>query len=392
MKKVFLMKNNKIALPMLLSALMLSSCGETPSADIQETEPPVTAAVTESVSETVSETQTSISETVAETTVTEKEYPDTVKTLIEKKKYWQDIVNEAMQESYGELQFWFQDIDMDGTPEFIVGGSSFGAHGARGYSVFKVDGGDVKLMKDIHDDYSENVLMFWLHDEEENSQHPELAGFAAKLFCDEQGNYEYLTYSVDSTADKMEYYLERLVPADGGFKQEKILTFYMCFEPDGSVSYMFEPEWDSEKSKYTGTISKEEFLSRYDIYFSFLSPCEITIAAFPYASTDWDEERMIKEYYDDDEKLAEDLAKSLEAWDYCENFDVKRPFAEAVDEIRAYEEKKEPDLMPEYTDANGNITAKPKLMYADDFDGYIRETFGEDGDFCAYTFDGKYYI
>ena len=67
-------------------------------------------------------------------------------------------------------------------------------------------------------------------------------------------------------------------------------------------------------------------------------------------------------------------------------------FAEAVDEIRAYEEKKEPDIMPEYTDANGNINAKPKLMYADDFDGYIRETFGEDGDFCAYTFDGKYYI
>lgn len=341
----------KIIAAAVFSAMVLSACGE--AEENSGTETSVTSEVTEASSVTASETSetTAATESVTteETAETEPDgsiVPEAVAAVLDNEDYWTDFLDGSVGESFGDYKFWFQDMDMDGTPEFIAGGGVYGAHAAFGYYIFRCTEGRVELIgsTDSYDEPGE-MLMFWDRGEDENYSPDSSVDFFCRLYKDKYSDsYTYITSNIDSTAAETYYMLDKLTPKDGALNSERLMQLTKVWDIEGDEpsvsSYRYNEQWNDEISDYENTTDRLGFLSQYDELFSGLIPCDVTIGVFDYASKGYDDngEEYIKRTYaalSRDEKL-EQLTESFNAWGYSENDSAVPPFASAIDELRDY--------------------------------------------------------
>lgn len=117
---------------------------------------------------------------------------------------------------------WLQDFNMDGIPEFIVGGNTVGNHAASGYHVYCYEDGEMKLMDIIEYDRAveDHLLCFWNRGsgtifKNDESYPPYYQGY---LYWDPDQGYRYFTASIDGDAMGEYYIIDEVEIMDGTLK------------------------------------------------------------------------------------------------------------------------------------------------------------------------------
>lgn len=269
------------------------------------------------------------------------EVPDIVQAVLDNEDLWLDTINgETIIDGYNDC--WFQDMDMDGDVEFIVGGYIGGVTSFDGTSIYSHD----FLIYNYVDD--ELVCMggfaFWVGLEDEYD------GFPCQLYKNsDTGEFIYLNSSIDDVAREKQYYLEELeFLSDASYQKNTVVTIKVA--SDGSYTYYFGDD----------TVSLSEMLSDYDAYFANLTPYQTTVQTIPCSVSSADRDG----YYDtmsDEEKLAV-LTESYNAWSYTEDDSVEQPLADVVDELR--------DDATEDTSASETSSAKTESELKDNIAAY----------------------
>jgi len=228
----------------------------------------------------------------------------------------------------GRNDCWFQDMDMDGEPEFIVGGLEAGAHASKVFKVYKEINGVLTEVRNITDfDNEDTTLSFWNHDK---SLPEGYGGFRCQLFRDKTtGKFIYVYPMVDGVASEEDYFLEefRLVNDTAFIESEKLTITenqngFFC-TVDGN------------------RVKENALVKAYYSYFSNFTPYQTTVKLIPCTASSAEQ----AEYYDNlsyDEKI-DALTKSYQAWAYQETDSVELPLADII--------RKLSDAVPEGGDA-----------------------------------------
>ncbi len=275
-----------------------------------------------------------------------KETPAAVKALLDNEAYWTEIVDSCIDDGgSGISSFWFQDINMDGTPEFIVGGCRYGIHEAFGYNVFDCSDG-VKLMQEVNETNGSgsDMVMFWERGMSGvDYSDPTETGFLAQLYRREDGTFVYLAVSIDYVIGQNDYLLDEFVTTDGNITRLNRAALYEIYsgwddETDyyAVQEYLYAPEY-KEDTGDVSTISKEEFLRKYDSTFEGLTPYKIRIKDFPYAERHIDGEVIDrKNIYSElsAEEKEKQLSESYYAWKYKKASSVVQPLSGVVSRVR----------------------------------------------------------
>ena len=268
----------------------LETTGTTTSMTISATE-----IATESTEATTAETETGPL-TFAE------EY---VNAVLENESSWKSSLGD------GSNECWFQDLDMDGVPEFIAGGYLF-INGKFQYAAFHpyyFENGELQPMSNGGDGLQ---LLF---DAGQSSGGQD--GFICQLFKDRQsGSFSYMYQSVDVTGHSISYYLNR-IPCH--YTHTLPFDTLLTLEYDGEYSY----------GGMDSTMTREQFLAAYDsvfeenaFYRTYTKPVSCSEISF------------------------EALLDSYEAWSYEKSTASTMPLADVVSDVRNYQEKVPTTEMP----------------------------------------------
>jgi len=131
--------------------------------------------------------------------------PNIVQTVFENTELWhKETVDNSPYYDEREEYFWFQDIDMDGTVEFITGPAISGAHSCHRFCIWKVENDQLQKVSYIYNsDYQENALMLWHNYSEliDIDRPSPIDSFMLKLFKNtENGHFEYIYTTQDGDA------------------------------------------------------------------------------------------------------------------------------------------------------------------------------------------------
>lgn len=295
-------------------------------------------------------------ETMMDTIVLKKKeiIPEIVQAVLDNETLWLNPLNEIS--NYGYNECWFQDIDMDGTPEFITGGNVQGAHAAHCFYIYHLENGELKPMEN---NYGSNEIDFWTGGSKDG-----YAGFVCQLYKDNNtGTYKYVYINEDGVATESYRMLLELSAAktSGGktvFNTLNILTI----TEKSDLTY-----------SYTGTgndaidITKEEMLRLYDDYFKGLIAYKTTVYAIPCSKISADKPG----YYDtmslEDKKQT--LLDSYNAWNYEENSYAELPLSNIIKNLNANEYLKT-EMKTSESDLKEKANGIDNIIewYCDDFD------------------------
>lgn len=295
-------------------------------------------------------------ETMMDTIVLKKKeiIPEIVQAVLDNEALWLNPLNEIS--NYGYNECWFQDINMDGTPEFITGGNVQGAHAAHCFYIYHLENGELKPMEN---NYGSNEIDFWTGGSKDG-----YAGFVCQLYKDNNtGTYKYVYINEDGVATESYRMLLELSAAktSGGktvFNTLNILTI----TEKSDLTY-----------SYTGTgndaidITKEEMLRLYDDYFKSLTAYETTVYAIPCSKVSADKPG----YYDtmslEDKKQT--LLDSYNAWGYEENSYAELPLSNIIKNLNANEYSKT-EMKTSESDLKEKANGIDNIIewYCDDFD------------------------
>ena len=211
-----------------------------------------------------------------------------------------------------EVYCWFEDLNMNGTPELVIGPMERGAHAENEFEVWTYDNGALEKFNFYYQnsehstsEYS-NTLRLLLHDADKVNLEGK-ARFRYQLFQDKTtGEYKYVCINADGD----------------GFESYRWLEIMSC--NDTSINSGFDltiTDADSYSCKVNGSsVSKEEFVNEYDKFFSNLTPYEISTKDFLYKS--------YIEMGTEDKKAV--LTESYDAWSYAEISQTTLPLSEEV--------------------------------------------------------------
>lgn len=293
-----------------------------------------------------------------------------VHAIIESEDLWLAPLNGV---GYGYNECWFQDLDMDGIPEFIVGGRAEGNHAGIFFNVYSYRDGQLLPMED---EYGEQEIGFWGTD-----------GFDCKLYKNENTNsFVYLYSTADGTASYEDYSVRELVKTEG-IMLYSIDVLKIRWTSEG---YIYQPEYTAEYD-VIGTMTREEMLEHYDTFFASMTPYQTYIKTIPCTDLSCGMEGHY-DYLSDEEKK-QLLIESYETWGYEEGSVAKLPLADIIAEIRMLENKTETfsnsDLGKMYNLFHFRTLALPTegCLYDVNGDGVEELILWGYGDcYCVYTF------
>ncbi|MBE5924166.1 MAG: hypothetical protein E7271_06845 [Lachnospiraceae bacterium] len=170
-----------------------------------------------------------------------KKYADAV---IGGEDIWLNELKEMMKESGDVAGCWFQDFNMDGIPEFIVGPHTIGVHAAQCYKVYSVATGVLKPLMIREYESEDNSLQFWKHAAIFNSEELDFPNFQGYLYMNDAGEYNFYIGSTDGTGSGQYYAIDELVPNGDSFTRESRIAI--------SYGYL---DYDQSELGWTATIS-----------------------------------------------------------------------------------------------------------------------------------------
>lgn len=212
-----------------------------------------------------------------------------------------------------DVYCWFEDLNMNGTPELVIGPMVSGLHSANDFEVWTYDNGILEKFNIYYPNgkYSDapeysNSLSLFLHDVDGATLEGK-ASFRYQLFQDKTtGEYKYVCIDADGN----------------GFEAYRGLEVISC--NDTSINSGFNltiTDAGSYSCEVNGSsVSKEEFVNEYDKFFSNLTPYEISTKDFLYKS--------YIEMGTEDKKAV--LTESYDAWAYVETSQTTLPLSEEV--------------------------------------------------------------
>lgn len=212
-----------------------------------------------------------------------------------------------------DVYCWFEDLNMNGTPELVIGPMVSGLHSANDFEVWTYDNGILEKFNIYYPNgkYSDapeysNSLSLFLHDVDGATLEGK-ASFRYQLFQDKTtGEYKYVCIDADGN----------------GFEAYRGLEVISC--NDTSINSGFNltiTDAGSYSCEVNGSsVSKEEFVNEYDKFFSNLTPYEISTKDFLYKS--------YIEMGTEDKKAV--LTESYDAWAYAETSQTTLPLSEEV--------------------------------------------------------------
>lgn len=239
-----------------------------------------------------------------------------IKSILENENIWQESSNGYMaQFSNSNVYCWFEDLNIDGIPEFIIGPMVSGTHEAHDYEIWTYKNNtlepfNISQINYNDEEYSYNCITLWLHDVPETLNGKD--SFRWQLFKDKTTNeYKYICIGADGVAMESYRWIDVLscddtsiINVDSEFSITTTSTSVIC--------------------KVNGfPVKQDTFVEAYDKFFSNLTPYEITVSDFSYASyiSSNDKENILKNSYD--------------AWSYKENNLMKLPLSDEVNELRS---------------------------------------------------------
>lgn len=267
--------------------------------------------------------------------------PAIVQTVYENEKMWLDDVNKLATEyddaTLGYNECWFQDLDMDGTPEFIVGGMGiyFSDFPSHVYHIYKYDNGALKRVE-VNDDTANNnqYLMVMWGDNELNSG------------CDA---FELLqTFKNESTGKYLHTIKSKHNYSDSSGAAISFSAYNMSgtkFKSDGDIVYCSIDGNGSIDGSYRVHTQNDEtdentFISTYDNYFADLTPYKTTIKAIPCSDESIDMPNNYDQMTADEKKQA--LLDSYNAWSFEVDTNAELPLESYINKLReAYNDEDE---------------------------------------------------
>lgn len=245
-----------------------------------------------------------------------------VEVVIENESMWLYSIDEGAD---GYTECWFQDLDMDGVPEFIVGGQVVGAHGGVFFDVYRYQDGKLAYMS-VQSIENGTVwdtrLGIWGTGSRGGHN-----GFVCQLYQDTAtDSYVYVYPSSDGAADYTDYSMYELsLASDNTLITEEIVTVEWTMD-----GYLYQPEYTYYET--ISTLTRKELLDRYDDYFTSLTPYRTSIKAIPCTRLSVDMSGHYDVMSDDEKKIT--LLESYEAWGYEKSAVIERPFSDLISEIR----------------------------------------------------------
>lgn len=115
--------------------------------------------------------------------------------VMDNEDIWLDPLNEMYLSEYESQTCWFEDVDFDGKPEFIVGGCNMQSQGEISYYIFRFE--DDKMIK-IYEDYidGENanpgISSTGNIPSHLRSPNPGFSEYSGEIIKDKNGNYRYI--------------------------------------------------------------------------------------------------------------------------------------------------------------------------------------------------------
>ncbi|MDY3258637.1 MAG: carboxypeptidase regulatory-like domain-containing protein [Ruminococcus callidus] len=243
--------------------------------------------------------------------------PQIVQALLDNESTWQEFPNDYVNADLGcndYISCWFQDMDMDGNPEFIVGPMISGAHSAHDFCIWKNNNGNLEKFciedEELVSPASSDIFTLWPGNNDKGSE-----SFTSKLFLNTDNNkYYYFFYNEDGVYNET-YWMSDLFDCSS----KKISSKY-------SITEHFESEGSNPIRTFTfdnNEVSQDQFLSDYNAYFSKLKSYSITVKDINYLNY-----RSLST--DEKKKL---LIDSFNAWNYNEDKNIALPLAEKISEI-----------------------------------------------------------
>lgn len=186
-------------------------------------------------------------------------YPDIVNAVYDNFSVWVKY----MTEEYGvkdDFYFWFQDMNMDGKPEFVVGPAVTGAHACHAFAVWEENNGKLEQSSKYYtDDYMTNDILMWHNynaDMDLNRPSSNADSFYMTLYKN-NGKYVYIYPISDGDADIT------------------VMAISSISCPGGTTTEEFRIEQSSSGDTYYvkgKKVSAEQFKKDYEKYCSALTP------------------------------------------------------------------------------------------------------------------------
>lgn len=258
--------------------------------------------------------------------------PEIVQAVLDSEELWLDPLNEISMDGYNEC--WFQDIDMDGTPEFIAGGNVQGAHGARCFYIYYLENHELKPMENANkpNSYKSNEIDFWPPNSAGNSVDGQ-AGFSCQLYKDNNiDRYKYIYADEDGVAAENyqilnEIYTTELNDNKSTFSILNVMTITEEYK-NNNVEYSY----DVGIGNSTNAADREGILGLYDEYFKNLTAYKTTVHAIPCSKISADQQGYYDTMSREDKKQA--LIDSYYAWSYKENPSAELPLSDIIGQLR----------------------------------------------------------
>lgn len=260
----------------------------------------------------------------------EEQLPAILQTVYENEKMWLDNINDLATE-YSDVQFghnecWFQDLDMDGTPEFIVGGMGLGLSEAisQVYHIYKYSNGELKQIQVNNNKFLE---VTW----DGKSPNYGSAGFELiqqfinnktnSIVLTEEHKYNYTSGPAGGVISFSDYKI-----SGTQLKSDSNYIVYCSVDGNGEITGNYRVHTQEDET------DEKSFIKTYDDFFADLTPYKTTIKAVPCSDESIDMPNNYDQMTDEEKKQA--LLDSYNAWSYEVDIDAELPLESYIDKLR----------------------------------------------------------
>lgn len=185
--------------------------------------------------------------------------------VMDNEDVWLEPFNNGDTPIYGgTVDCWFEDIDFDGTPEFIVGGCNMGTQGGISYNIYRIENGEmigINLSDDFPYNSTGDIPIFL---QRPNSGFNE---YSAEIIKDKDGKYRYIFP-----------YILSYLGSGYGIAEMKINGDTLDWELIGG--YITEPEMEYRDNS-NSSVSKQNLISSMDSWFERSTLCWSEIGTIP---------------------------------------------------------------------------------------------------------------
>ena len=211
-----------------------------------------------------------------------EKYADIVNTVYDSFSVW--VKN--MTVDYGvtdDFYFWFQDMDMDGTAEFIVGPAVTGAHSCHSFVIWEEKNGKlVQSSKFYNSEYASNEILMW-HNYGTGMDFKRPSSNADSFYLylyKKNGKYIYIYPSSDGDA----------------FSTVMLVNSISCPGGDITEEFRIDQTADGDNFYVKGKkVSAEQFKESYESYCSELTPVTTFTEKLSYNSLKTADEKTLKD-------------------------------------------------------------------------------------------------